>query len=143
MNSDSAPEPVLFVLGFWDQPRAGIARFGGVLHRFLCPFDDDLDDYADYYLLDTISEHALNLEREAWDIFYGHSPAPELPSILPKPIPRFPGAKPRYDEIQLLLADDRGIESRATIRVSGQFTRRECSIPFWQGRRLWAVRWNM
>jgi hypothetical protein len=135
-------EPVLLVLGFWDQPREGIASYNGVPHRFSCPFDEATDDYAEFYLLAPISESALLLEREAWDIYFGHGPAPELPSVLPKPIPRFPEAKPRYDEIQLQLAEDRDFPARATIRARATFVRRECSDTEWTGRQLWNVAWK-
>lgn len=144
MNNSDDYEPVLFVHDYWDCPRAGIAHYLGIPHRFACPFDDVLDDYPDVYLLGPISDSMLNLEREAWDIYYGHSPAPELSSILPKPIPRFPDAKPRYDEIQTLLENDRAVESRATIRASARFkkTRRPSSESYWQDREMWAVQWS-
>lgn len=149
MISDHDAEPVLLVhdlvlvvQDFLDQPRSGIALYSGAPHRFLCPFVEKFDDYAEEYLLAPISDEALNLEREAWDIYYGHGPVPELPSILEQPIPRFPEAKPRYNEIDELLKDDRDIELRANIKVTAMFKRRDCTDPFWQGRALWEVCWS-
>jgi len=137
-------EPVLFVHEYYDGPREGIAHYHGVPHRFVCTFDEELDDYPDMYLLAPISEWAMNLEREAWDIYYGHSPAPELTSILPKPIPRFPDAKPRHDEIQEMLKNDRDIDARVASRATARFkkTKRPSTEPYWQEREMWAVQWS-
>lgn len=36
---------VLTTWGGWDRPRSGVTMIEGVPHRFVCEFDDTLDDY--------------------------------------------------------------------------------------------------
>ena len=141
-KGDGRLEVVLFVFDFFDQPRSGIANYLGDPHRFGCPFDDEIDGYSEFYLLAPISFAELQLEREAWDIYYGHGPTPELPSVLSSPIPRLPEAEARYEEIQTLLGESRKITEHAAIRATAELTVRE-NVPLgWSGRRLWEVRWR-
>lgn len=135
-------ELVLAVLGYWDQPRSGIAEYQQIPHRFSCEFDDERDDFPEPYLLRPISAEALRLECEAAEIDLGHPLSPELPQVLPDPIPRFPTAKPRYDEIIAALADDRDLSSNHLVRATAEF-RRRVAPDDWQGRDLWEVRWTV
>jgi hypothetical protein len=114
--------------------------FHGKPFRFECIFDVTLDGYPDHYFLSPVSAEALQLEREAFDIACGHGPCPELPSVLPAPIPRFHEAKDRYEAIQHQLLNDRNVRARATYRAVPLFLRR--THADWNGRQLWAVIWN-
>jgi len=143
MDASQIPdfELVLAVLDYWDQPRAGIALMRGVPHRFFCPFDEQSDDYADWYHLHAIDIAMLRLECEACEIYFGHGPSPEMTQVLPNPIPRFPEAEERFNELQLALKEDRHLVESSNQLAMAEFKRRIASDS-WRGGQLWSVRWT-
>jgi hypothetical protein len=140
-TGDSDFELVYFVLGYYDQPRDGIADFKGTLHRFACSFDQALDDYPEIYLLRPIGREALLLELEAHQLYFRHGPCPEMSHPQGKSMPAFPEAKPRYDAIQEKLKDDR-YDFAGSVRVRPVFRRRAAPRD-WNGRQLWEVKWEL
>jgi hypothetical protein len=139
MTTELGFELVYFVLGYWDQPRDGIADYRGTPHRFSCAFDHELDDYPDQYLLKPIGREALLLELEAHQLYYRHGPCPEMSHPQGETFLVFPETKPRFDAIQKELEEDRR-ETLDAIRAKALFRRRP-SPPHWNGRTLWEVRW--
>ena len=140
-TSESEFELVYFVLGYWDQPRDGIADFRGALHRFACSFDEALDDYPDLYLLRPIGREALLLELEAHQLYYRHGPCPEMSHPAGQSLPSFSEAKPRFDAIQEELTADR-CDLTNSVVAKAVFRRRTASED-WNGRQLWEVKWEL
>jgi len=135
-------ELVLAVDGYWDQPRAGMALVRGVPHRFYCPFDEQLDDYAEQYRLHPLDAATLRLECEAFEIYNGHGLCPDLPQVLPDPIPRFPEAEARFNELQRTLQPDRDLVDSSNHLALAEFKRR-AAPDSWRGTQLWSVRWTL
>ena len=140
-TGESEFELVYFVLGYWDQPRDGIADFRGTLHRFACSFDEALDEYPEIYLLRPIGREALLLELEAHQLYFRHGPCPEMSHPNEKSMPAFPEAKPRFDAIQEELTADRNDLTNA-VRAKPVFRRRTAPED-WNGRQLWEVKWAL
>ena len=60
---------VLTTWGWWDRPRAGVTLIEGRPHRFICSFDDGLDEYPDEYRLWPISAEQLDADLAFWRIW--------------------------------------------------------------------------
>ncbi|HET6576320.1 MAG TPA: hypothetical protein VFG68_22150 [Fimbriiglobus sp.] len=52
--------------GFWDVPRIFLARFGGQLFLFDCPFSEALDDYPEVYTIYTLPDFADDDIPQDW-----------------------------------------------------------------------------
>lgn len=52
---------------FYDIPRAFVVENGGTLYFFDCPFDDNIDDYPDRFLVYKLSERMKDkLDTTSW-----------------------------------------------------------------------------
>jgi len=62
-------ERIHTVSDFYDGPRSGIADYCGEPHYYECEWDNDLDDYADTFVLTPIDRDTLILALEKWAIW--------------------------------------------------------------------------
>jgi len=66
---DQLFERVCTVTDYWDEPRAGVAEFGGAPHVYRSVFRDDLDERdSDQFELSPISAEVLARALEDWAI---------------------------------------------------------------------------
>ena len=62
-------EKVHTVRDFYDGVRGGTADLHGAPHYFSCPFDHQLDDYADHFELYPVTPSFMERELQQWAIY--------------------------------------------------------------------------
>lgn len=96
-------ERVLTVNEFWDRPRLGIADVYGAPHIYQSPFDQELDDYADHYLVSPVDPELIALVLEDWAIWTRWSEAFDRGESTRETHPALPDDRRRHDELKLLI----------------------------------------
>jgi hypothetical protein len=101
------PERVYVENDWYDGPQAGIADINGVPHRFKSIFDESEDEYRGAFMIWPIDKEMLALEIEGWGIFVEWNALYESGQADTKSHPGLGGRNSRYDEIEVLLKQDR------------------------------------
>jgi hypothetical protein len=68
-GGDAGFGEILASWAWWDRPLSGLTLVEGRPHRFLCEFDEELDDYPDEYEVWPISAAAVEAELAFWRLF--------------------------------------------------------------------------
>jgi hypothetical protein len=97
-------ETVHSVLHYYDGPRRGVADFLGAPHLYECQWDDELDQYADSYLLSPISAETFQLANEEWEIWLRWERTFHAGETDRETHPALPPDRPRFNELKELLA---------------------------------------
>ncbi len=114
-------EKVHTVEGYYDGVRSGTADFEGQSHYFSCPFDEAIDDYADYFLLYPVSlEFMRNAFRQqaifkAWESKF-HSGLETIETH-----PANGGVDPEYDEAERWLEAQKKTFATAPLKRRATF----------------------
>ncbi len=94
-----AREKVHTVEDYYDGPRSGTADFQGVSHYFSCPFDEAIDDYADYFLLYPASPEFMRNTLRRSEIFMAWNDMFHRGLETIETHPAHGGVNAEYDEI--------------------------------------------
>lgn len=124
-------EPVLTINDFYDRPRFGVANYRGVPHMYDSPFDEALDDYAEYYYLAPIDTALLQLVLEDWALWERWEDAYYSGRVQLGSHPCLPEDRPAHERLKALIGerfrigDRSGCEKcRAEFRTVSQRPRR-------------------
>lgn len=91
---------------WYDGPRAGVADYNSIPHRFISNFND-IEGYEDTFKLFPISDAELQLEIEQWTIFVDWNSRYEKEDMMADTHPGHGGVNQRYDEIEFFLKEKR------------------------------------
>jgi hypothetical protein len=97
------PERVYVENEWYDGPRAGIADFGGVPHRFKSIFDEEQDEYLGTFLLWPVDKLIVDLEIDQWCIFVEWNALYESGKADTDSHPAHGNRNARWDEVQEIL----------------------------------------
>ena len=102
------PPELVYVENEWyDGPRAGIADVNGRPHRFKSLFDEKEDQYLGTFLIWPVDQEVVKLEQEQWRIFAAWNALYEAGKATTDSHPAHGGKSARWDEIEVLLKNNR------------------------------------
>lgn len=101
------PERVYVENDWFDGPRTGIADINGRPHRFKSLFDEEEGQYLGTFLVWEVAQAVVELEQEQWRIFATWNVLYEDGEVAIDSHPGHGGKCTRWDEIDVLLRDDR------------------------------------
>ncbi|MFZ4605272.1 MAG: hypothetical protein ACOYM5_03355 [Caulobacter sp.] len=129
-------QPVLAVYLWWDGPREGVTRFGGLLRLFSCEFDPDAEDYAETFQLYPLPEDLAEPVVEQWAIWRRGETAFRAGEQTAAMHPALPHERGRYDALGAIIqaaisAAKLEAPLRVAARLRGDFWRCEGAEAEW------------
>jgi len=127
------PEKVLTVHDYWDGPKSGVANFNGRPHAYECVFDDRLDEWSWFYLLNPMDQGTLQLVMERWQIWLRWVEAHQTGQTTIGTHPALPADRPRWEELTRMLNSKLEVPASSDLAANGEFERSVGQVP--QSRR--------
>jgi hypothetical protein len=121
-------ERVYTVTDYYDGPRGGVADFEGRPHVYEAESEED-GRYAETFRLVPITPEQLALAQEDWAIWSRWYAACDAGSTTVATHPALPEERPRFDEIQRLLAGPLRAPAADAIRARAEFRNVALSGP--------------
>ena len=129
-------ERVYTINNYWDCPRLGVADVNACPHLFESPFDENIDDYADYFLVSPVDPELLSLLLEDRAIWLRWSEAFDNNTTPPGTHPALPEDRPRHEQLKLLIGNRLSVDTANSLKRRGEFRSTEKG---WDG---FEVRWH-
>ncbi len=117
------PEKVLTVHDYWDGPKSGVANFNGRPHAYECVFDDRLDEWSWFYLLNPMDQGTLQLVMERWQIWLRWVEAHQTGQTTIGTHPALPADRPRWEELTRMLNSKLEVPASSDLAANGEFER--------------------
>ena len=125
MKEFGPPEKVYVENDWHDGPQAGVADINGVPHRFRSIFNEEQDKHSNAFAVWPMTKENLALEIEQWGIFVAWNTLYESGQADTSSHPGHGGRDTRWDELEVLLKQDRAEVPPEARRAVFQFIRIE------------------
>ena len=117
-------ERVRTVTDYYDGPVRGIADFQGSPHLYEAEWDEQGEEYSSTFLLSPLSDDAVRLMLEDWDIWLRWEAAFHEGRTTQETHPALPEDRARHQQLQALLAAQaagpiKRVRARAQFRPAG------------------------
>jgi len=116
-------EDIHTVFDYYDGIRTGIANFHGVPHYYERPFDEALNDWADYFLLKPIDQETFRLAMEDWAIWQQWYVAWQTGKTPSETHPALPEDRARHDQIQSVVVQHFVVNADVDMKAKGELLR--------------------
>jgi hypothetical protein len=136
-------EAVLVIVGYWDEPRSGIALFRGDACYFECIFDEELDDYSNHYRLTHVTPATLAIYKEKDEIFRRWRAVFDSGKVDRTSGPALPNEKSRYQALTHALDEKITMEAGEDLITIGEFSPIcDPQNPKINSNMKWQVKWS-
>jgi hypothetical protein len=143
MSHDFGFERVYVELEWYDGPRAGIADVHGVPHRFSSNYDEDEVGGLGTFSIVPVDPEVLVLEQVQWRIYVAWNRLHEAGVALVDSHPGHGGVDPRWDELQVLLAESRAAIPADARRAKAHKQRIEREERYSEDGPDYRIRWTL
>ena|SRR5437764_8595944 len=137
------PERVYVENEWYDGPRAGIADFNGIPHRFKSLFDEEEDEDLGTFMVWPVDKEVLDLEIEQWCIFVEWNTLYASGQADTGSHPGHGGRNVRWDEIQAALLQSRSDVPAWAKRARGQLTRIDREVGYAPSGPDYMLSWSL
>jgi hypothetical protein len=137
------PEQVLVEHEWYDNPRTGIAIVNGQPHRFRSKWDEAEDENLGSFFVWPIGEEELALEQEQWNIFVEWNDRYEAGEAEADSHPAQKGTNKRWDEIEVLLANQRASAPHSALRARAQMVHLERGLRYLPSGPAYQLAWEL